>query len=198
MSDSLLKLNTSSRVNGSLSRPLVDYLAEKLVSAKPTNVIDRDLTKTELPLITENHIGAYFTPPEQRSDEQKDLLKISDQLIGELKASKQIVIGAPIYNFSVPAALKAWIDLVCRVGETFVYEADGPRGLLNIDTAYIIVTAGGVPIGSEVDFNSAYLQQVCRFVGIKESHIIDVSGSKRDPDTLIDHGKQQIDQLLLR
>ena len=116
--------------------------------------ITSSLAKTDLPLITESHIGAYFTPADRRNDEQKSLLTISDQLISELKAVDTLVIGAPIYNFSVPAALKAWIDLVCRVGETFVYTENGPKGLLNIDKAYLVVPAGGTAIGSDIDFNS--------------------------------------------
>ena len=99
-------------------------------------------------------------------------------------------------NFSVPAALKAWIDLICRVGETFVYEDTGPRGLLENKEAYIVVSAGGTPIDSPVDFSSEYLQQVCRFIGIDNNHIIDVSGSKRDPESLLDIAKQQVNQII--
>ena len=196
MTDAILALNASSRSDDSLSRQLVSYAVNKLNPTNDASIINRDLANSELPLITEAHISAYYTSPANRTEEQKALLKVSDAYIAELKSTKKLVIGAPIYNFSVPAALKAWIDLVCRVGETFVYEENGPRGLTEIETAYIIVTAGGVPIGSPADFNSRYLQQVCRFIGVKESHIIDVSGSKRDPETLIDYGKQQIDALI--
>lgn len=195
MSNRILQIDASARVEQSLSRQVTDYLAQQL-SRESGDVIHRDLAKTELPLITEDHIQAYFTPADQRNDEQRSLLRVSDGLIGELKSARELVIGAPIYNFSVPAALKAWIDLICRVGETFVYTDKGPQGLLSIERAYIVVAAGGTPIGSEVDFNSAYLQQVCRFIGIEEVHIIDVSGSKRDPDSLIDGARQQIDELL--
>ena len=196
MTQAILQINSSARIEGSLSRQVTDYLVQTLVQENAGDVISRDLAQTTLPLVTEAHVGAYFTSPDQRSDEQKALLTISDSLISELKSVNTLVIGAPIYNFSVPAALKAWIDLVCRVGETFVYSENGPQGLLNIDKAYLVVTAGGTPVGSEIDFNSAYLQQVCRFIGVKESHIVDVSGSKRDPNTLIDFAKQQIDDLL--
>ncbi|MGH1486751.1 MAG: FMN-dependent NADH-azoreductase [Cellvibrionaceae bacterium] len=196
MSNTILQLDSSARINGSLSREATSYVVDRLAEPDNANVIQRDLVNTSLPLLTEDHIGAYFTPKEQRDQQQKELLKDSDALIKELKAADTLVIGAPIYNFSVPAALKAWIDLICRVGETFVYGENGPQGLLNISRAYIVVTAGGTPVGSEIDFNSAYLQQVCRFIGIDESHIIDVSGSKRDPQTLIDFAKKQVDSLI--
>jgi FMN-dependent NADH-azoreductase len=196
MSKRILQINSSARINGSLSREVTQYLTDQLQGYTQQEILHRDLSETDLPLLTEEHIGAYFTPKEQRDQQQKELLAISDELITELKAADTLVIGAPIYNFSVPAALKAWIDLVCRVGETFVYSENGPQGLLGIEKAYIVVTAGGTAIGSDIDFNSRYLQQICRFIGIKESHIIDVSGSKRDPETLIEFSKQQISSLL--
>jgi FMN-dependent NADH-azoreductase len=196
MSHTILQVDSSARLNGSLSREITGYISEMISANGQAQVIHRDLASTSLPLLTEQHIGAYYTEKKARNDEQQQLLSISDTLISELKQAKQLIIGAPIYNFSVPAALKAWIDLVCRVNETFVYTEHGPQGLLSIDSAIIVVTAGGTPIGGNVDFNSRYLQQICRFIGIKQSHIIDVSGSKRDPRTLIDFAKQQVDQLL--
>lgn len=195
MSTTILQIDASPRADASLSRQVTRYIGQQLTDATDS-IIHRDLAKSELPLLTEAHIGAFFTPAEQRSAEQNALLRISDGLIEELRQAQQLVIGAPIYNFSVPASLKAWIDLVCRAGETFRYTENGPEGLLNIEQAYIVVSAGGVEIGSPVDFNSAYLKQVCHFIGIKDVHIIDVSGSKRDPETLIDHAKAQVDGLL--
>jgi FMN-dependent NADH-azoreductase len=194
MSNIVLKIDSSARSQDSLSRQVTQYITQQLMADE---VIQRDLAKTSLELVTEAHIGAYYTKAEERSEAQKQLLGQSDKLISELKVAKQLVIGAPMYNFSVPAALKAWIDLVCRVGETFVYGDNGPEGLLAIDRAFIVVTAGGTPLGSDADFTSAYLQQVCRFIGIQNVHIIDGSGSKRDPTTLIDVAKKQVDDILL-
>lgn len=198
MTQTLLKVNASPRTDNSLSRKITHYVAEQLTASmdKGGTVIHRDLSQTTLPFVTEPLIGAYYTAPDERSPEQKDLLTISDTLVAELKAAQQLIIGAPMYNFSVPASLKAWIDLIGRVGETFQYGANGPEGLLNIERAFIVVAAGGTPIGSEVDFSSAYLQQVCRFIGINEVHIIDVSASKRDPDTQIQQAKQQVDNII--
>ena len=196
MSKTILQIDASPRSDASLSRKVSQYISQQL-AAKGDTIVQRDLATSELPLLTEAHVEAFFTPPAQRNSEQNTLLTISDTLIDELKQSTTLVIGAPIYNFSVPAALKAWIDLICRTGETFRYTENGPEGLLNIEKAYIAVSAGGVEVGSPVDFNSAYLKQVCHFIGIKEVHIIDVSGSKRAPETLIDHAKAQVDGLML-
>lgn len=196
MTNSILRIDSSGRYTGSLSRELSEYLGQVLVEKNQANIIYRDLSESSLPFVDEARIGAYFTAREDRSDEQRELLGSSDELIAELKAVDTLVIGAPIYNFSIPAALKAWIDLVCRVGETFRYTENGPQGLLNIDRAFIITTAGGAAVGSDIDFNSGYLQQICRFIGVKQSHVIDVSGSKRKPDTLIDFAKEQIGKLV--
>ncbi len=152
--------------------------------------------RTALPLVTQEHIGAYYTSPQERSDDQREVLADSDTLIAELTQARRLGIGAPMYNFSVPAALKAWIDLVCRVGETFVYGDKGPEGLLGVEEAYIVVSTGGTPVGSPADFVSAYLQQVCSFIGIDTIQIIDASGSKRDPQATIAAAKSQIDRLL--
>ena len=196
MTKTILQIDSSARYGQSLSRQMTQYIREQLTSSTNDHVIYRDLAKTDLPLITEAHIDAYYARPAERSNEQKRLLDISDELVAELKQADQLIIGAPMYNFSVTASLKAWIDLICRVGETFVYGAQEPEGLLTAKRAFIVVSAGGIGIGSEEDFASAYLQQICRFIGINEAHIIDVSGSKRDPDTLIDFAKQQVNDLL--
>ena len=196
MSNKILHVDASARVNGSLSREITRYLVESINDKQGAVSIYRDLANSELPLLTESHIGAYFTPKDQRDKAQQDLLVTSDELIQELKSVKTLVIGAPIYNFSVPAALKAWIDLVCRVGETFVYSDHGPKGLLDIDRAYIVVTSGGTQIGSDIDFNSRYLEQVCRFIGVQETYVIDASGSKREPDAILEAAKQQITYLI--
>jgi FMN-dependent NADH-azoreductase len=192
----LLQIDSSARLQGSLSREITQYLAAQLAAKTGEGIVHRDLSKTDLSFVTEAHIGAYYTRPEARTEAQKQLLTVSDELIAELKSASHLIIGAPMYNFSVTAALKAWIDLVCRVGETFVYGEKGAEGLLTIKNAYIVVAAGGTAIGSEADFSSPYLTRVCHFIGINNVHIIDVSGSKRDPDTLIDVAKQQVDAVL--
>jgi FMN-dependent NADH-azoreductase len=196
MSKTILHIDASARKNGSLSREISKHLVDKLAKQTGQEVVYRDLAESDLPLVTEKHIEAYYTREEDRSDEQKAMLSITDKYIAELKAADTLVIAAPIYNFSVPAALKAWIDLVCRVGETFVYTENGPQGLTGIDKAYIVVASGGVPLGSPVDFNSAYLQQVCNFIGVKESEVIDATGSNKDAQLTIEKAKTSINNMI--
>ena len=197
MSTTVLQLNSSLRDSGSLSREVGSYLVERLVTKADDQLLQRDLAATHLPLITNEHANAYFIPSDQRTNEQHQLLSLSDELVAELKSAKELIIGVPIYNFSIAASLKAWIDLVCRVGETFAYEEGGPKGLIAAERAFIVVSSGGTEVGSDIDFASRYMEQVCCFLGIDEIHIIDVSGSKGEPDRLIAHAKEQVDSILL-
>ena len=97
-------------------------------------------------------------------------------MVAEVQAADVIVIGAPMYNFSVPSTLKAWVDLIARVGVTFQYTENGPVGLLSGKKAYLVVATGGVPVNSPADFATPYLKQVLAFVGISDVEVIDASG----------------------
>lgn len=171
----ILQINSNGRFKGSITRQLSNLLVQQL-KAKHTelNLINRELA-TGLPFIDEQWIGANFTAPEKRNHSHKEILSFSDELVNELKQSKYIVIAAPIYNFSIPAVLKAWIDLVARTALTFRYTNNGPEGLLENKKAFIVIASGGVPIGSEMDFASTYLKQVLAFIGITDTTIIDAS-----------------------
>src|SRR5690606_6043276 len=85
-----------------------------------------------------------------------------------------------IYNFSIPASLKAWIDQVARARRTFRYTEAGPEGLLKGKRAYIVFASGGVPLGSEVDFASAYLRHILGFIGISDVEFIAADGHQKD------------------
>lgn len=174
----ILRVDSSMRTEGSVSRDLADKLVEQLSNAS-TQVTVRDLAKG-ISLIDENWIGANFTDPAERSEEQKGFLAASDELVGELHDADTIVITAPVYNFHVPAALKAWIDMVARARETFRYTENGPEGLLKGKKAYVIVTSGGTVLDSEYDFVSGYLKHVLGFIGITDVSVIDGSGLMLD------------------
>src|SRR5690606_7995661 len=101
-------------------------------------------------------------------------------LIGEIEAADTIIITAPIYNFSIPASLKAWIDQVARARRTFRYTEVGSEGLLKGKRVYIVFVSGGVPLGSEVDFASAYLRHILGFIGISDVEFIAADGHQKD------------------
>ncbi|MDX1451129.1 MAG: NAD(P)H-dependent oxidoreductase [Oleiphilaceae bacterium] len=173
MSQSVLVVNASVQSEHSVSRQLVNELLEQLQQeGRVETVVERDVANNDLELITANHVAAYYTAPQERDNAQHQLLQQSDALVAELRQASILVLGVPMYNFGVPAALKAWIDLVCRVGETFRYTENGPEGLLDIEVAYLVVATGGTPINSDADFVVPYLKQVARFLGVKRVEVI--------------------------
>lgn len=167
-SNNILRIDASARKAGSSSRALTDALIARLA---PDNIVTRDLTEV-LPFVTEDWVGANFTDESERTEAQKAELALSDMLVDELFAADTLVIGTPIYNFAVPAALKAWIDLIARARKTFHYTANGPEGLLSGKKAYVLIASGGTEVGSEIDFASGYLRHVLGFVGITDVTII--------------------------
>ncbi|MFL4469887.1 FMN-dependent NADH-azoreductase [Tateyamaria armeniaca] len=163
----ILHIDSSARLQGSVTRDL----SARIVSRFGGPVIRRDLTHA-LPQITEDWVNANFTPVDQRDTTQTDTLALSDQLIEEIKAADTLVIGVPVYNFGIPTALKAWIDLVARAGVTFKYSETGPVGLLEGKRAILAVATGGTPVGSDIDFATGYMKHVLGFIGINDVEII--------------------------
>ena len=136
-----------------------------------------------LTFIDENWINANFTDPADRNAAQKEVLRFSDQLINEVKTADVLVLAVPIYNFGIPAALKAWIDLVARARETFRYTEQGPIGLLENKKVYLVMASGGVPLESDVDFASNYLKFFMQFIGISDVTLVNANHYFEQPDS---------------
>jgi len=189
---SVLHINSSARMNLSNTRIIGQYLVDAL--GEP--VVSRDLVQQALPPINaEDLVDVHGSSDSQRASLHAQLT-LSEQLIDELKDAETLVLGAPMYNFGIPASLKQWIDAICRAGVSFKYSEQGPVGLLDVKRAFIITATGGTPIGSEMDFASRYLEHICRFLGIPEVFHIDASGSKGTPEQVITEGKRQVDSLI--
>jgi FMN-dependent NADH-azoreductase len=122
--------------------------------------------------IDECWVTANTTPAIERSSMQESVLADSDQRVAELRTADVIVLTVPVYNFSVPAALKAWIDMIFRADLTFRYTEKGPQGLLADRPVYIVMATGGVPFGSAADFASGYLRHIFNFIGIRNVRFI--------------------------
>ncbi|MEM6305269.1 MAG: NAD(P)H-dependent oxidoreductase [Pseudomonadota bacterium] len=165
----LLRIDASANTTSSVTRDLTDRIIAQL-SAE--HVLTRDLAAQPLPQITESWASARATPEADRTQAQRDELALSDQLIEEIMAADTLVIGLPIYNFSVPAALKAWIDLVARAGVTFRYTPDGPIGLIEGKRVILAVASGGTGVGSEIDFATGYMRHVLAFLGMTDVEIV--------------------------
>jgi FMN-dependent NADH-azoreductase len=192
----ILHLSTSAKQQDSISRELAADLLDALEQRHGSvEVVHRDLA-AGLPFIDANWVGANYTPAEERTGAQRDKLALSDELVAELDAADVVVIGAPIYNFSVPAVLKAWIDLIARAQLTFKYTENGPKGLLADRKTYVISPSGGVPVGSAVDFATPYLRQALAFVGITSVEIIGAQGADRGNDQAMDDARARIAELV--
>ncbi len=189
-----LRIDASASVNTSNSKKLGDELMGKLEALHPGAIVQQRDLNQGMSFIDESWVTANFTPVDQRSEEQQQRLALSDELIDEIRQADHIVLTTPMYNFSIPATLKTWIDLVCRAGVTFRYTADGPVGLIKGKRIDIIITTGGVPLQSPVDFVSDYLKQVFRFIGIEDINIIAADQMNVDADASYQHALDQIEQ----
>jgi len=190
----ILKIDSSARKNGSISRQLTERLVARFANEGDISVVERDLVNG-LPTVTEDWIGSNFTPKDDRSEEQAAYLELSDQLVSELRSADVLVVGMPIYNFGMPAALKAWVDLICRAGETFQYGENGPVGFLKNKRAIVTVASGGVPVGSPMDHATTAFTQVLNFIGITDITYVSATGLSMDAATAVKTAEDQIDSL---
>jgi len=165
----LLHLDSSPRGERSISRALTKQFIDVWKQIHPHDAITyRDLGRYPVPAIDEGWIAAAFSPPAQLTPALEAALMTSDELIEELLAANLYVFGIPMYNYSVPASFKAYIDQVVRVRRTFVVGADGYEGLLKDKKAVAITTRGGSYAGEPLDFQEPYLRAVFDFIGITD------------------------------
>lgn len=172
----ILHITASIRGEESVTRTLSNRLVDGLAANSGAAVITRDLAANDLPYIDADRFAAHLTPYADRTPDQTDLATIADTLIEELQQADTIVFSVPIYNFSVPATVKAWADLVARAGTTFNYTANGPVGALDGKKAYITAASGGTPVGSEMDFMTPWLTFFLGFLGIKDVELVAADG----------------------
>ncbi|MCA0909094.1 FMN-dependent NADH-azoreductase [Qipengyuania gaetbuli] len=192
----ILHITASIRDGESVSRSLGIKLVDGLAAKEGANVLTRDLSKNDLPFIDAERFAANLAPYTDRSPEQHELAKVADELIEELKAADTLVFSVPIYNFSVPATVKAWADLVARAGTTFQYTANGPEGLLTGKKAYITAASGGTPVGSAMDFMTPWLTFFLGFLGIKDVEVVAADGIMGEGgEEKIAEAHQQVEQL---
>ena len=161
----LLRIDASPRFGASASRALADRVEAALA---PARTIRRDLADEPLPQIDAAWVAARLIPAADQSEADRATLTLSDRLVQELKAADTVLISSPIYNFGVPAGLKAWIDLIARPKVTFAYSEGGPVGLLEGKRATLAMASGGSRIDGPGDFATPYLRHVLGFVGITD------------------------------
>lgn len=173
----------SSPLESSITRELTREFVKTWKAAHPDGtVIERDLAAHPPTPLDAAWIASNFTPEASRTSEQKAALAHSDELIAELEAADEYVLGVAMHNFSVPSVLKLWIDQIARAGRTFAYGGpDGPKGLLQGKKATIIIASGGFyelgSPGGAMNFVEPYLKTLLGFLGVTDVKFVTASGA---------------------
>ena len=191
----ILRIDSSAQTEISQSRRLSDRIVDGLRAlGKSSDVTVRDLNE-RLPQLDRAWIEANTTPIDNRTDDQRKTLALSDTLIAEIEAADTLIIGVALYNFSIPASLKLWIDLVCRARKTFTYSEDGPKGLMAGKKAIVFFVSGGTAFGSDIDFASGYIRHILGFIGITDVTFIAADKRFKD-DQALTRADQAVDALI--
>jgi len=186
----LLVVESSPRGDHSISRNMTRRFVSRWLEAHPDGeVVERDLMESDLPFVTAPWLRAYFTPAEQQSPEMKEALRLSDELVGEILDADHIVIATPVYNYNVPAALKAWVDHIVRKGLTLGQDGSG---LVTGKKATVLLASGGVytdasPIRDR-DIATQYLRLILAVIGITDVTVVAGGGAK-----VVDMGERTMD-----
>ena len=190
----IYQIDSSARKEGSTSRALAKKLLDKI--KKPGDeVVYRDLDD-EMVFVSGLTESGMKIEEKDKTEHHKKMFELSDKLVKELKESDVIIISAPIYNYGPPATLKAWSDLVARIGETFKFKENGRReGLLRNKRAYLVITSGGTKLNSKEDFLTPWLKFILNFFGIEKVDIISADQMALDYEKSIRDAETQISNI---
>ena len=197
----ILQINSSARTDASHSSRIAANLVQRVERAAPGphRVVVRDLARQPHPSLDEATLQALFTPENQRTPEQSARVALDDALIAEVQAADVIVVGVPMYNFGIPAALKNWIDAISRAKVTFQYTANGPEGLLTGKTVYFALTRGGFYRDTPADSQVPYLKMTFAFLGMTDLRFVYAEGLALGADAeqqALDGAQTQIEEVV--
>lgn len=162
----ILRIDASARLLNSYSRALTSKLLNALTHNFPHNIVlDRDIYK-DVRLLSETMLSSETIDAD---------CSLRENLVHEFLSTDILVLGVPVYNFSIPAALKAYIDLVVCAGRTFRYGPDGPEGLVKNLRVFVVVTSNGTALEGPGDFVSGYLKCIFNFIGVRDIQFIDAT-----------------------
>jgi FMN-dependent NADH-azoreductase len=165
----LLQINTSMFAgNGQSTRLANQFVAGWREINRGAEVVVRDLAGDAVPHLSAQRMAAFMAKPEERTPEQRAVVDYSDALIEEIRRADVIVLGLPMYNFTIPSELKAYFDHIARVGVTFRYTENGPVGLLSGKKVYVFAARGGMYAGTPSDSQTPYVRQILGFLGMKD------------------------------
>ena len=178
----ILHIISSSRGEKSFSIKLGNAIVEKIKTTYPGSTVkETNLVEKQFPHLYEAQITSFFTPTENRTPENNEAVRYSDEAISEIMEADIIVIGAAFYNFGIHSTLKAWIDHIARVNVTFRFTESGPEGLVHGKKVYIAVASGGIyseGVMQSFDFAAPYLKAILGFLGITDVTVIRVEGTE--------------------
>lgn len=174
----VLQLDSSILGEASISRQLTRQVVERILENQPAaKVVHRELGSEPVAHLTGELLATRGTVADLLNELQNREARFDEELIAELKSADVLVIGAPLYNFTVPTGLKAWIDRIAVAGKTFHYTEKGPEGLVTGKKAVIVATSGGSYADSPVDtMHVGYLKQVLNFIGITDIEVVRAPG----------------------
>lgn len=158
------------------SSVLAKSIVDQLSGQSDTQVHYRDLNQEALGHLNEEVFAGFQLAANERSQAQQEAATRSDGYIAELRDADVLVLGVPMYNFSTPSTVKAWIDHIARAGVSFSYGENGPVGLLNVKKAYVVATRGGQYANTAFDHQAPWLEQVLKFIGVQEVEFIYAEG----------------------
>ena len=184
----------------SASRELTQHTVDLLLAANPGAQVQRlDLHAQPIDHLAAVSLG-FRTGQEAATADERAQNALSEQLVSQFLAADVVVIGAPMYNFSVPSQLKAWIDRVAQAGRTFRYTANGPEGLAGGKRVIVLSSRGGqyagTPFEAAMDHQEAYLRAVFSFFGLPEIEIVRAERLAMDHDASLEAAKASLDELL--
>ncbi len=175
----LLRIDASARSSRSETRALADRFINQWLSAEPdAKIVARDLGAEPPSFVSEDWIAAAFCDPAQRTRRQRELLALSDRLIDEVEQADLIVLATPMYNYGMPAALKAWVDQVVRIGRTFTFDlARGDRPLeptLGGKSLVLLTSSGEFGFGpgelnAGADHLGPHVGTVAKYLGVERT-----------------------------
>ncbi len=174
----LLRVDSSPRP-GSVTGTLTEAYAAAWAGARSgARVIHHDLPRLNLPHLSATEMGAWFAEPDDHTDLHRLVLARSNDLIDDVLLADEIVIGAPMWNFSIPSSLKAWIDHITKAGRTIRFGPNGPEGTVPARRAVVISARGsdyrpGTPT-APLDLQEPYLRLILGFLGIDEVVVVNV------------------------
>jgi len=180
----ILHIDSSILGDNSVTRTLGADLVARFAAAPGATVTYLDLAATPLEHLSGSLFAARAVEADQRTEAQQRDVEASDKALDDFLAADVIVIGAPMYNFSIPSQLKAWIDRIAQAGKTFRYTENGPEGLAGGKKVVIVSSRGGVYSEglSHMDFQEAYLKTVLGFLGVTDVEFIRAEGVNFSPD----------------